>query len=471
MGTKNRFYVDIMAMNQEVTGSCNLIVAKFPDGNSIRFIVDCGLFQEKKYNELNNVLEFDPTNIDFCLVTHNHCDHTGRLPLLVKGGYRNNIYVTEQTSILLPFGLYDTLKVLSEGAKHKHIKCLYDENDVSKTLSLLRPCKFNETTIINDNVKVTFFMNGHLIGSSVILVQISYPGYENINLFFTGDYKDKNVFFDVDSLPDWVTELPMTLIQESTYGNMSTCEIQETFKDNITQCLSENGTVLALVFSLGRAQEILYELKKMQDNDELDLQIPIYMDGKLAKKYTDLYLNGKLNIEDERSDFLPKNLTFVDSEIRPKVLESTDKKIVLTTSGMGSYGPAQTYIPVYVERKNVLIQFTGFTAEGTLGNKLKNTKTGDKVKCGGTTSIKNAQVEYTNEFSGHAKSDEMIEFLKQFKNLKLVLVNHGEVKTKEIFVHEIETKVAPKNVELLGKDYFFRINPYGLVKTVSTKFH
>ena len=96
MGSKVRFYCDIMGVHPEVTGSCNLVVVKLPNGETIKFVVDCGLFQEKDYEELNRTLPFSPENIDFCLVTHNHVDHTGRLPLMVKNGYRGKIYATNQ---------------------------------------------------------------------------------------------------------------------------------------------------------------------------------------------------------------------------------------------------------------------------------------------------------------------------------------------------------------------------------------
>ena len=106
--------------------------------------------------------------------------------------------------------------------------------------------------------------NGHLVGAALILVQISYPGYEDINLLFTGDYNNKNIFFDVKPIPKWILDLPLTVIQESTYGDMDSSEIRETFKENVKNRLKNDGTVLALVFSLGRAQEILYTLKCMQ---------------------------------------------------------------------------------------------------------------------------------------------------------------------------------------------------------------
>ena len=472
MSEKNRPYVDIMSLHPGVTGSCNLCIAKFPNTKTIRFIVDCGLFQESEYDELNYVLPFNAEELDFCLVTHNHVDHTGRLPYIVKEGFSKNIYATEDTCKLMPLALNDSCRVLRDVARRKNVKYLYEEENVEETVRLLKGCRYNETISICDGlIKITFFTNGHLVGAAVILVQICYPGYDDINLLFTGDYNNKNMFTSVKKIPKWVRELPITVVQESTYGNMDSGEITLSFKENVLNCLENRGTVVALVFSLGRAQEILYEIKMMQTLGELDTRIPIYFDGKLAIKYTELYLNGKLNLRDDMRDFLPENLTFVNKENRAKVLYSTEKKIILTTSGMGSYGPAQTYLPEYVARINALIQFTGFTAEGTLGSRLKNTLPGELVQIGGLIVKKRAQVEYTTEYSAHAKADEMIEFLKQFENLKLVLVNHGEPHVKVLFADRIVNEVEPKNVGLLGGEYFFRVNSYGLVKTLSVNFN
>jgi len=470
MSQKDRFYADIMAMSSEVTGSCNLVIVKLPNGKTIRFVVDCGLFQEKDHEDENQLLPFKADNIDFCLVTHNHVDHTGRLPFMVKKGFSKNIYATATTCKLLPLALADSYRVLKDVSKRKNVKPLYNESDVGTTLSLLKPCKYNQPIKIGENVKVTFFKNGHLVGAAIILVQISYPECEDINLLFTGDYHCKNTFFEVEPIPESVLELPLMVIQESTYGDMDTTEMVPCFKDNIIKCIENNGTVVAPVFSLGRSQEILHELKTMQDDGILDVDVPIYFDGKLAIRYTELYLKDGLDIKKEMRDFLPKNLTFVDKTTRSSVVEDTARKIILTTAGMGSYGPAQVYIPEYITRGNALIHFTGYTAEGTLGHRLKTTGIGDIVEVGGLFAKKMAQVEYTTEYSAHAKADEMIAFLKQFSNLKLVLINHGEENTKNTFAERVVKEVDAKRVGILGNEYFFRVNPYGVVKTMSTKF-
>ena len=470
MGKKERFYVDVMAMHPEVTGSCNLVIIKLPDRDTLRIVVDCGLFQEKAYDELNETLPFKPEAVDFCFVTHNHIDHTGRLPFMVKQGYFNKIYATSDTCRLLPLALDDSLKVLQSTAKRKNKRCIYKELDVSNTMRLLQPCEYNETIQLNEYIKATFFVNGHLLGAAVILLQISYPGLEDINLLFTGDYNSKNKFFDVPLLPEWVLELPLTIVQESTYGTTDTSDIKECFKENILNALSQGGTVVAPVFSLGRSQEILYELKLMQEDGSLDTSIPIYLDGKLALRYTELYLTSDLNIKDEMREFLPENTTFVNDSLREQVLRGKKKKIILTTSGMGSHGPAQVYIPEYVTRKKALIHFTGYTAEGTLGRKLQKGEQGEIIEVGGVMAKKLAKVEYTSEYSSHAKADEMLDFLKKFKNLRLVLVNHGNIGVKETFAERILNETDSKKVGLLGRDYFFRINHYGLVKTLASNF-
>lgn len=471
MGSKERFYADIMALQPEVTGSCNLVIVNYPNGEKTRFIVDCGLFQESDYSQYNASFPFNAENIEFCVVTHNHVDHTGRLPLLVKKGFTGEIYTSKATAILLPLALADSYKVLKDVAKRNNAKQLYSESDVAETLRHVSATEeYTKSVDINPNIKLTMFKNGHLIGAALILIQVRYKGYPNINLLFTGDYNNKNIFSNIPKLRKAVKTLPLTIIQESTYGTTNSDEVTECFEENVLNCIKSGGTVVNMTFSLGRFQEILYKLKTMQDEGKLSTDIPIFADGTLGLRYTALFSKEELEIKPEAVDFLPQNLCFVNKENRAQVLESDECKIIVTTSGMGSYGPAPQYIIKYIKQEKCLIQFTGFTTEGTLGARLKSAENGDIVSIGGMLCTKRARVEYTTEFSAHAKADEMIEFLQQFEDIKLILVNHGETSVKEEFAKRILQEVNSKNVGILNREYLFRVGPYGFIKTISTKF-
>ena len=470
-GTRTKFYADIMAVHPEVTGSCNLVVVKYPDGGTTKFMVDCGLFQEKDYNDNNHKLICNADTIDFVLVTHNHIDHTGRLPYLINKGYKGSIYMTRETSYLIGPALRNSCEVLRDLAKRTNTETLYDEYDVEWTIKSIVPCDYNHTIKPLPNIKVTFLMNGHLVGAAMILVRISYPEYEDINLLFTGDYNNKNMFFDVPKIPKSIRELPLTVIQESTYGNVCSKQTQaKCFEDNVLQAVEAKKTIVSLVFSLGRAQEILYVLRKMQEDGRLSTDIPIYFDGRLAFKYTDIYLSDKLNIKEEMRSFLPQNLIYVDKLTRDDIINDHNTKIIVTTSGMGSYGPAQTYLPTFIPRSKVLIHFTGYCAEGTLGRTLRDTPKGEIVDISGMMVRKMADVEYTTEYSAHAKADEMIDFLNQFTDLKLILVNHGQKDVKKAFANKILEEVNVNSVGILGEGYLFRVDHYGYVKSMNTKF-
>ena len=471
MGIKSRFYVDIMDLHNAVTGSCHLCVVKFPDGDSLKFLVDCGLFQDERSESLNSKLPFKAENIGFCLVTHNHVDHTGRIPLLFKNGFRGIVYASESTSELMRHGLYDSYRILKSKAKLLGESPLYSEEDVENALYARVFCNYKKTIKVHEHVRVTFFRNAHIPGAAIIFVQITYPGEENINLVFSGDYKKVSEFSHESVVPKWVLDLPVTLICESTYGYEESKDVVHNFDNNILKALEEGKTVLIPSFSLERYQKILYRLRCLQNEGKLDVNIPIYLDGKLALTYTNMYLRGILDIKPEMIDFLPKNICAVDKVLRRTLLyEDNTQKIIVTSSGKGSYGPARSYIQQYIGNPNILIHFTGYCAEGTLGRRIKDHPKGEDIVVSGIVAKKQADVEYTSEFSAHAKADELIEFIQGFHNLNLVLLNHGDPEVKELFAKRVLAEVGTKQVGILSSDYVFRIGPWGFIKSIPTKF-
>ena len=471
MATKENFSVVIKKFHPGVTGSAILVQINYPNGTKELFLVDCGLFQEPRYSNLNEQFPCDPKELSFVLVTHNHCDHIGRLPYLVAKGFDKLIFTSESTARLMSLSLRDNLRVLSNKAKIEKKPCLYGGDNVDRTLSLMKSVPYYQTYKFSENIKFTFLMNGHLTGASMILVQISSAqagGKGKINLLFSGDYSSKNVFFDVPPIPSWIRELPICIISEATYGSIESKDIQKVYATNVMNALNEGKTVLSPVFSLGRAQKMLLFYRNLQETGVLSTDIPIYLDGQLSQNYTNLYINnGFENKEELRGhNFLPLNWKFesyVDRVRRPVLVQDGKQKIILSSSGMGSYGPSAFYIPALLSRKNVLIHFTGYAAEGTLARKLYEAKNSETVDINGKSTYIGADIKFTTEFSDHAKADELIEFYKSFDKVQCILINHGEPEDQNnLRKRAIAEGFNPNSVVLLSENDI-RIGEYSKI--------
>ena len=483
---KNKLYVDIIPQHSEVSGSCNYCTVNFPDGRKTSFLVDCGLFQEEKYKERNYSFSFDVKNVYFALVTHNHIDHIGRIPKLYKDGFDGMTYATSITSQLMPTALNNTAEILLSENKRvlKKIKkasadpessipnnlsiqkdILYSKNDVETALNNTLGIEYDTRINVAQDIYVTFIKNNHILGSTSILVEVSCKNEDSIYILFSGDYSKENVALRKISLPKYVKNLPITIIQESTYGNSSKELIVPCFKNNVVNSIKENETLIIPVFALGRSQEILLTLSQMQKDKLLSEKIPIYFDGALAKIYTNFYSNNKNYLNNKMKDFIPKNLISVEQEMRIDLISNRNTKIIVTTSGMGNYGPAQIYIPAYISDSKCTIHFTGYTPEGTLGHSLKTTPSGELCKIAGKEFKRKAHILYTNEFSGHAKQEDLLDFLDQFNNIKSVLINHGNHDAKKIYAEKVRETINTKDVEIMDVESCIRINAFGFVKS------
>lgn len=481
MSKKNKadMYMDMLALHKEVTGSCILCTVRFPSKEKLKFIVDCGLFQEEKYQTLNYTFPFDPGEIDFALVTHTHIDHIGRIPKLYKDGFKGKTYTSQLASELMPIALNNTAEILSsniqKNSKRKILvdssipvfdttKPLFDLDDVSNAMENVIGREYNTMFKVNEHISVMFLKNGHTLGASCILVKIEYAGQTPIYSLFTGDYSTSNTFFDAEQIPSEIVDLPINFVSESTYGTTSKKTINHVFKDLVLESIKNKETLIITLFAFGRMQEVKHVLKSLQDENLLDKNIKIYSDGKLAHEYDDFYIshNDELTIK----NFMPKNIIPVTGfEQRNAILSNRDCKIILTTSGMGSYGPAQVYLPYYISRPKCTIIFGGYTAENTLGRKLQEVKDKEIFNLNGIMTTKKAKVYSTNEFSSHAKQEELLDLMNTFTNLKSVLINHGETQVKEAFARKVVEEVNPKKVAILEPENYIRIGAYGIIKS------
>lgn len=472
-GVRTIWYIDVRCYHHGVTGSCIRITIHYSDGTKFRILVDFGIYQGET-EVINKILTYNdsvnPDKIDAVLLTHTHLDHDGALPLFVKNGYTKKIYMCVPTSIVLPISLEDSYNVMRHVCKTRKCPMLFNEKDIYQVLNQAVACEFEKSFNINPNIKVTFFNNGHLVGSSIILVQVSDPCGEHINLLFTGDYKNDNTFLDLKPLPDWVYNLDnLTIVTESTYGDTNSADIEHVWAKNIEEACKNNNVIVIPAFAQGRMQELMYNVKLLQEKGTIPNNYIIELAGKTGIKYTFAYASNykTLGFKENMHNFFPRNLHIVDSKT-PMSISYDNKKprIIITTSGMGNFGPANSYIPEMLPNPNAVIHFTGYMAEGTLGRKLQETELGQSVLIKGSMNIpRRAKVFSTSEFSSHAKADELIEFINRFTP-RAVLVNHGEPDVKAKFAKRIAENTKTRKVGILGNGFVYRINPYGIVKAV-----
>lgn len=442
--------VYLSAYHSEVTGSRMMLVI---DNGTVKrkILVDCGYYQEIKYRELNYAQETNPGTIDAILVTHNHIDHTGLLPKVVRDGYNGPIYMTEITNQLLKPFLRDSAMQQEENANYMREKDpdhaymyekLYDLNDVDETLKLCVGVEYFQEIEILPNIKVTFLENGHILGAASILVQVFSYNRKPLNFLFSGDYRSRNPLFFVRTIPRWIKKLDLILVTESTYGTTYKDEIKECFKKNMLEAFSKRMHILIGAFAQGRMQEILKRFKIMQDEGLIPAEYEICIDGGLGVttcfKYS--YILEKYYPNAEK--FMPREVRVLDSTSRSNLLDEGGPKIVITTSGMLSNGPAREHVPMFLERPNCMIHLCGYAAEETIARDLLDTMHESTVNIHGKNLFKRAIVKTTREFTSHAKADELLDFMKKFHNLKFVVVNHGEENTAKIFSQKAEEELG-----------------------------
>lgn len=457
MNGKSAFRAYLMGYHNEVTGSKMVLQVEFPDGRINRVQIEDGYFQELDHKRLNYVNDLNPSLIDAILITHNHIDHTGLLPKSVRDGYNGHIYMTEITAELCPMYLYNSSQHQQENveemkkeypAEEKIFKPLYHKSDVENTVKKIVGVPYRKTIEILPGIEVTFYENAHILGAAMILVQCKSEGSKDINFFFTGDYRLENCFFEMPSIPQRVRNMPLIMVHEATNGEIDSKDVKRCLWQNITNAVANRMDILIGTLAQGREQEILYLLKLMQDAGVLPKWYKIYVDGPLGIKTTTKYQGILSWYNPKKADFMPEGVFYVTPQTRDSVLSDPSPKIILTTSGMLSQGPARTYVPVYLERSNAMIHLVSYAAEGTVARALLEAKHKEEVTYGSQKFKKRATIKSTREMSSHATADQMIRFINQFTNIQALILQHGSYESLDAFEKRV---LEETNVEKVGR--------------------
>lgn len=460
MGNKSRFYADLQSLQSTVTGSNNLVTVSYPDGRKEPFLVDFGMYQgSREQEELNDKIGFKPEKLVAIFLTHAHIDHCGRIPMLYKHGATCRTLMSNDTMKVAEKLLRNTESIISNDQLKAPI---YNNADLEHALKEFRACECEEFVQITENIKAMFIQNQHIPGATSVYVVISYEGEEDITILFTGDYNLVNAFSSKQTtIPSFILEKPLSMmVLESTYGSRKSKDVEKgLFKREIEELVNERKTIVIPAFAYGRYQNVLLELKQLEEEGSL-ADVPIFMDGGLGLDLT--YLWQYLDTV-EIKDFIPKRA--VAAEDRKQVMSLNIPKIIVTTSGMGNFGPAREYIQRYISEKWASIYLTGYSSPDSNSRKILEAQEGELIKISGVVKEKRAIVKCTSEFSSHAHKEVLICFMKQFKKINFILLNHGEEESKNSLSQACYELNNVKDVGIMDGMTDFRINCWGLSKT------
>ena len=472
---KGKMYMKITFLGaaRTVTGSNFLVEAC-----GKKFLVDCGMWQGKAEIEMQNEqdFEFNPTEIDFVLLTHAHIDHSGRIPKLYKEGFRNKIYAHKATCDLCDLMLPDSghiQEMENEWKNRKRIRKgenpippLYTAEEAARSLEIFEPVNYDEIIEITPDIHVRYNDAGHMLGSSIIELWVKEDGKETKTVF-TGDLGNNDIPL-LDS-PTMIEDADY-LVMESTYGSrlhMKNDQKAEIFLDIVSETLDNGGTVVIPSFAVGRTQEILYEINKLKEEKEDEefrrkyktlMKSPVYVDSPLAISATEVFKeNMNLFDEETQNDILKGDnplefpgLKFTMTTDESKALNEDDTpSIVISASGMCEVGRIKHHLKHNLWNPKSTVLFVGYQAPGTLGYSLVNGE--KKVKIFGEEIAVNARIEYIEGYSGHADQQGLMNFIYSFitkpKNIFLV---HGERESQDILKEKIETET---NLQVIVPEY------------------
>ena len=439
-----------------VTGSKHLIQLD----NKEVILLDCGLFQGmgRDTDSLNAKFGFDAAKVDYVILSHAHIDHSGLLPKLVKEGFTGAIYCTPGTKALAEILLEDSAMIQRDDAKYGNkrrakqglppIEPLYDIEDVNLTIPLLKAVDYNTPTKISDSVEVLFTDAGHIIGSAAVSLKIK--NGENIeSLTFSGD---------IGRYRDMILRSPAAfphadyIIIESTYGDKLHDLIHTTPDDLLkwieSTCVEHKGNLIIPAFSVGRTQEILFELNQLSLEKRLP-HIPIYVDSPLSMEATEVlkkfpkYFNKKiqkiLEVDDDPFDF--EGLRYIKSVEESKALnEDLHPKVIISASGMADAGRVKHHIKNNISNAKNTILLVGYCEPHSLGGRLMNGAKEVKIYSEQYEVV--AKVGSIRSMSAHGDYEDLMQFLAcQNPDLvKQVFVVHGEAEVQDHFAEKLRKK-------------------------------
>jgi metallo-beta-lactamase family protein len=451
---------------REVTGSSHLITLS--DGYKI--LLDCGMYQggDEEMENFNREWLFKPSEIDCLILSHAHIDHTGRVPKLIKDGFKGKIICTHATRSLCSIMLLDSASIQERDAfyhnkySQRKIEPLYRTEDAKRALNHFVGIGYDHWFDIKEGVRLLFRDAGHILGSANVTLELQENG-ETRRFGFTGDIgrPERPILRNPQPMPE-----VDYLISESTYGSKEHTAAPREYEKllGIIQevCVQNKGKLIIPAFSVGRTQEIVYMMDRMSKEGLLPNNIPVYVDSPLAVNATIVFGNHPECFDDELNQYLRtdsnpfgfNSLHYVHDVATSKSINHSKKScIVISASGMMNAGRVKHHLFNSIENHRNGILIVGYCSPNTPGGKLRAgakslTLFGHRVRV-------NAKLYTMDSFSAHGDRSEMEEFLRnQKEGLQKLFLVHGTLDRQQAFREYLED-LGYKNIEIpsLGQEF------------------
>ena len=453
-----------------VTGSQHLL-----EINGRKLLLDCGLYQGKRSETYERNLNFayDVKSVDAVILSHAHIDHAGNLPNLVKQGYEGLIFATRATVELASLMILDSAHIQEADAEfvnkkraqrgEEPIEPLYTKEDAEDVAGMFKGVDYGEAFEPIPGVIARLFDAGHILGSAGVSLEIEEKG-KKIRLWFSGDIGRYRMPLLRDPiLPDVVDYM----IMESTYGDKSHSDPEQAFiefRDVVNRTISRGGKVIVPAFSVGRTQELVYNLNEMMEEHGVP-RVPVYVDSPLAVNATQVFRNHPECFDDETRQFVAearhpaldfKMLTYIKSVEESKALnERKEPMIIISASGMAETGRIVHHIKNNIENPKNTICIVSWQAPNTMGRRLADRE--PEVNIFGEVYKRKCDVATIGGLSGHAGQDLLMKYALGVKDsMKRLFLVHGEEKQamilkgllKEKQIDQVHYPALHESVEL-----------------------
>ncbi len=444
--------LQFLGAQRQVTGSRYLL-----ETGKDRILIDCGMFQERDYLDRNwEPSPVPPGRITSVLLTHAHVDHCGLLPRLVHDGFRGSVFATPATSDLAELILYDAAQIQQEDAafkrkrhrkegrqgKHPEVP-LFTTSEVRKTVSLFEAAPYGEPVHVNDRVRAFFHDAGHILGSSILDLEVRENGATR-RVVFSGDLGqwDKPILRDPTLIhtADYV-------VMESTYGDRDherRDDIQTQLAEVISQTVAAGGNVVVPTFAVERAQELMFYISRLADSGRIP-RVPVFLDSPMAADATEVFEAHRECYDEEmwhrinsgRQPLRFPGLTMTRSVEESKTINDLDEPaIIMAPSGMCTNGRIKHHLVRNITRPESTILFAGFQVHGTLGRQILDGNR--EVRIHGRSWPVRARIAELQGISGHADRSALLRWLGAFNAPpKRLFLTHGEEHVSVAFAEHL----------------------------------